>query len=519
MKALAHLSRRALAAVILVATFAAACTPAPATAPAAQKGAPAGPTGTLTISQLALLPRADPYAVTANAEHSIVYSIWDPLSRVDEEGNTKMYLAESWQQESPTSWIVKLRKDARWHDGVPFTSADVLFSIDYIRDADGCKCIWTSAYSYVLGGEAIDANTVRINTKDQQVGMPVDFGRVAMMPKHAVEKMGKDAYFQAPVGTGPFKLAKITPGESWTLEANENYYLGAPKVKTLIWKRVPDPATRVAELLSGASDIIIGVPPNELPRIDGSSNARSVVGPSVIRVLMDFAISTTPELKDKRVREAVALAIDADAINKAVYDGKGGKQTGHFDRHSFGYNKDLQPHPYDPVRAKQLLAEAGFPNGMPIVLQRPKDSYLLDNEVSLAVVDYLTKGGFKVDYQPIDFAQFSAMRLKTEYKGLQLGSSRNSTGDPDQIMRGYDPKRQDKYLLDKQLEALIDAQASEPDRAKRAVKVAALDQYLHENFLALNLMTVPSLDGVNKRVEGFVQSPFETYSFLGVSVK
>lgn len=497
----------------------AACNPAPSTAPAAQKAAPSGPTGTLTISQLALLPRGDAYAVTANAEHSIVYSVWDPLSRVDEQGNTQLFLAESWQQESPTSWIVKLRKGVKWHDGVPFTSGDVVFSVDWIRDAEKCKCIWTSAYSYVTGAEAIDDLTVRIKTKDQQVGLPVDYGRVPMIPRHALEKMGKDAYFQAPIGTGPFKLAKITPGESWTLEANDQYFMGPPKVKTLIWKRVPDPATRVAELLAGTSDIIIGVPPNELPRIDGSPNAQSVVGPSVIRVLMDFALSTTPELKDKRVREAVVLAIDADAINKAVYEGKGGKQTGHLDRHSFGYNKDLKAHPYDPARAKQLLTEAGFPNGMPIVLQRPKASYLLDDEVSLAVVDYLNKGGFKVDYQPIDFAQFSAMRLKTEYKGLQLGSSRNSTGDPDQIMRGYDPKRQDKYLLDKQLEALIDAQASEPDRAKRAEKVGALDKYLHENFLAWNLMTVPSLDGVNKRVEGFKQSPFEIYFFHGVSVK
>jgi peptide/nickel transport system substrate-binding protein len=331
--------------------------------------------------------------------------------------------------------------------------------------------------------------------------------------------MGKDAYFEAPIGTGPFKLTKITPGESWTLTANEDYYLGPPKVRTLIWKRVPDPATRVAELLAGTSDIIIGVPPNELPRIDASPNAQTVVGPSVIRVLLDYAISTTPELQDKRVREAVALAIDVDAINKAVYDGKAGKQTGHFDRHSFGYNKNLKPHPYDPARAKQLLADAGYADGMPLILQRPKNSYLLDDEVSLAVVDYLNKGGFKIDYQPIDFAQFSAMRLRGEYRGIQLGSSRNSTGDPDQIMRSYDPKRQDKYLLDKQLEALIDAQASEPDRTKRAEKVAVLDQYIHENFLAYNLMTVPSLDGVNKRVEGFKQSPFEIYWFHGTSVK
>jgi ABC-type transport system substrate-binding protein len=104
---------RLLALLVLSGLVLGACAPAAPTAPgqssAGGAAKAAGPSGTLTIAQLALLPRADPYAVTANAEHSIVYSVWDPLSRVDEEGNTKMYLAESWENESPTSWIVKLR--------------------------------------------------------------------------------------------------------------------------------------------------------------------------------------------------------------------------------------------------------------------------------------------------------------------------------------------------------------------------------------------------------------------------
>jgi peptide/nickel transport system substrate-binding protein len=235
--------------------------------------------------------------------------------------------------------------------------------------------------------------------------------------------------------------------------------------------------------------------------------------------MIDFPLSTTPELKDPRVREAVVRAIDVDAINKAVYGGKGGKQNGHFDKHSFGYNKDSKPHAYDAARARQLLQEAGFGAGLALPLMMPKGGFLLDDEVALATADYLNKGGFKIDYQPMDFGTYSAMRLKTEYKGIQLASTRNSTGDPDQIMRSYDPKRQDKYLLDKQLEALIDAQASEPDRQKRAAKVAQLDAYIHDNFLAYNMMTVPSLDGINKRVKNFKQSPFETYSIFEIAVE
>lgn len=504
--------------VAAVAMLAASCVPAPAP-PWQQAAKPSGPSGTLTVALPALLPRGDAYAVTANAEHSMVYSVWDPLSRVDEQGKVTNFLAESWTPDGPEAWIVKLRKDVKWHDGVPFTARDVQFSIDWIRNAEACVCIWSSVYSYVLAGEPIDDYTVRIRTRGQQVGIAADFGRVPMIPKHAVEKMGKDAYFQNPVGSGPFKLATITPGESWTLEANMDYYLGPPKVKTLIWKRVPDPATRVAELLAGAADIVIGVPPNELARIDANATTQSVVSPSVTRVLMDFALSTTPELKDKRVREAVVRSIDAEAINQAVYAGKAGKQNGFLDKHSFGYNPALQAHTYDPARARQLLTEAGYPNGMPITLQRPTNGYLLDEEVALATVDSLNKNGFRVDYQPTDFDQFSAMRLRTEYVGIQLSPSRNSSGDPDQLLRWYDPKRWDKYLLDTQLESLVDAQAAEPDPARRAEKVAALDRYIHEEFLAWNMMTVPSMNGINKRVKGFKQSPFEIYWLHGTSVE
>src|SRR5687768_1651699 len=476
------------------------------------------PTGTLTISQAQIVPRMDPYALTTNSHFSIYYSVWDPLSRVDEQGKLVHYLAESWQNESPTAWIVKLKKGVKWHDGSPFTAKDVVFSVQRLLDPE-TKTIWTAAYSYVTGAEAVDDSTVRIKTKSLVVNVPQDFGRMQMMPKDAFEKLGKDGYLASPIGTGPFKFVKMAAGQSITLEANMDYHLGPPKVKTLIWKQVPDPATRVAELLSGASDIVIGLPPNEVSCINSSPSAKVIAGGSVIRMILNFAISTTPELQNPRVREAVVRAVDVNAINKAIYDGKAGAQTGWLDKHSFGYNKDLKPYTYDPELSKKLLADAGFPSGMPLTFQMRKGDFLLVDEVALAVVDYLKKVGFQVKFESYENAAFTAMRAQKAYKGVYLLASRNSTGDPDQVFRGLDPKREDLYLLDKELERLIDAQASEPDAEKRAVKVGAVDKYIHDNYLAYNLMTVPALDGTSSRVGDFRQSPFDIYSVHQLSVK
>ena len=120
------------------------------------------------------------------------------------------------------------------------------------------------------------------------------------------------------------KQVKVT----LTVEAYEDYYAGAPKIKTLVFKQVPDASTRAAEVLAGTADAADAISPTDIARIKSSGNADMMITPTVRRVLLDVAIDTTPELADKRVRQAIAYAIDKDAINQAVYDGLGGKQTG-----------------------------------------------------------------------------------------------------------------------------------------------------------------------------------------------
>ena len=209
--------------------------------------------------------------------------------------------------------------------------------------------------SNVEGIEAVNEYAVRFKLKMTAVSMPSEVARLFVLPQAAYEKMGKDAFFANPVGSGPYKFVKQVKGEMLTVEAYEDYYAGAPKIKTLVFKQVPDASTRAAEVLAGTADVADAISPTDIARIKASGNADMMITPTVRRVLLNMAIDTTPELADKRVRQAIAYAIDRDAINQAVYDGLGGKQTGWFDRFTYGYNKALQPYPYDPRRRRRCL--------------------------------------------------------------------------------------------------------------------------------------------------------------------
>jgi peptide/nickel transport system substrate-binding protein len=303
------------------------------------------------------------------------------------------------------------------------------------------------------------------------------------------------------------------------MDANMQYWGGPPKVRTLVFRQVPDEATRAAELLAGTADIVDGIAPVDAARINQSGRATVVFAPTVRRILIEFANLTTPELRDKRVRLAVAHAINARAINNAVYGGQAGKQTGWLDRFSWGYNKGLKPYIYDPARSKRLLTEAGFPNGLPLTFMMGRGRFLLDQEVGLAIADFLNKAGFVVDFKVFEWGTYAAMRTRKEFKGVYMLSSGNSTGEPDQVFRSFDSNREAIYIVDSKLDDLIHAQMGEPDRDKRVRMVAAVDTYVHENMLSLNLMTIPGVYGINKRVSGWKPSPFEIFTFTGVAVQ
>lgn len=477
---------------------------------------PKGPQGTLTVLQGLLPIVPDPHKEYLTSSWNVNYAIYDPLTLVDENMKLIPKLATSWRLEAPTSWIFEIRKGVKFHDGSPLTAKDVVWSLARIRDPE-TKSIWGRIYSYVTDAEIVDEYTVRIKTAFPEVAVPQDFGRMCILPQEAFERMGEEEFFQHPIGSGPFKLVKNVPGEEIVMEANEDYWGGVPKVKTLVWRGVPEEATRVAELLSGRADVVHGIPASEADRIKKSDIASLALIKSVRNLYIDMDLRQPP-FDDIRCREAVALAIDAQAIIDSIYGGRAYLVGGWLSDYTWGQNPDLEPYPYDPERAKALLAEAGYPDGLSCKFTMGRGRFVQDEEVGLAIADQLGKAGFDIDFEVLEWGTYSTKMNAGELTGIHMVASGNTTGEPDQMLRSVDIDRNDVYIQSEELTDMVHKSMAEGDLDKRKQLIMAIDKKIHEEYLSLCIFALQDIYGVSNRVHGFQPSPNELMWFLDVSV-
>src|SRR5438132_14029040 len=224
-------------------------------------------------------------------------------------------------------------------------------------------------------------------------------------------------YSRTPIGTGPYKFVRWAKDEEIVLEANETYWRGAPRIKTVVFKPIPDDAVRVAALQNGEIDVAVNIPPHLAPVIDKHPRLFLSTAPSIRTIqLMFYAHQMDAQHKpvgpysgptaDKRVRQAIAYAIDADEIIKSVLDGKGIRVATMLTSMHFGYDPALKPIKHDVAKAKKLLAEAGFPSGVEITLHGPQGRYVRDKEVAEAVTGQLNKAGIKTTLRTYEFVNY-----------------------------------------------------------------------------------------------------------------
>jgi peptide/nickel transport system substrate-binding protein len=358
----------------------------------------------------------DPMTRQETVQLSFLANIYEPLVRRNRELGLEPGLATSWEQTSPTVWRFHLRPGVKWQDGSPFTADDVVFTMQRIQ---GPNSSMRAPMSPVKEVRKVDDLTVDFETAVPDPIFLQEQTNLLIMSKawceehHAVDAViiGKeDSYaLHNAMGTGPFKLVSREPDRRTVVEANPGWW-DKPEhnLDRVEFNVIGSASTRVAALLSGEVDMIYTVPPQDIARIKQSSGLQVLQTPELRTIYLGFNLARDElptsdvkgknPLRDVRVREAFALAIDEPTIASRVMLGLGHPTWEMWGPGINGYDAslDVRPKP-DPAKAKELLAEAGYPNGFRIGLDCPNDRYVMDEQICTAIVPMLARVGVKVD--------------------------------------------------------------------------------------------------------------------------
>ena len=318
----------------------------------------------------------------------------------------------------PSAWEVKLRRGVKFHNGEDFNAESAKFTIERLANGQG-KLRGATTFAPIDRVEIVDPYTIRVHTKKPwPTFLPVmTFAQSGMLPPK--EAAGKETaqISKNPIGTGPYKFVRWSKDEEIVLEANTAYWRGAPQIKTVVFRPIPDDAVRVAALQNGEIDLAVNIPPHLGAIIDRHPKLFLSTAPSIRTIqLMFYTHQMDSQHKvqgpyngptaDKRVRQAIAYAIDADEIIKTVLDGKAQRVATMLPSMHFGFDPTLKPAKQDLAKTKKLLAEAGFPNGVEINFNSPQGRYVRDKEVAEAVAGQLTKAGIKTNLRTYEFVSY-----------------------------------------------------------------------------------------------------------------
>ena len=352
----------------------------------------------------------DPHAHRETPTANVIRHLYDPLLERDGEDPTSFnpILADSFEQIDETTIEFELRTGVEFSDGTPFNAETVKYNFDRLTgQLEGQEPpVLAFEFESVDRVEIVDDTTVRIVTKQADALILGTIAEAMMIPQGSVDE-DPEALAGEPVGTGAYTLVRWDRNNEVVMTANEDYFLGAPAIGEVVFRTMPEASSRLAAIQTGDVDVITNVPPDNIPEVESAGNASVVTVPSarVASVWLD-TLESEP-LASREVRQALNYAIDREAITESVMSGFGTPVATIVPEYFAGYNADLDPYPYDPDRARQLLSDAGYENGFALTLMVPRGRYLLGEEVTQAVVGYLRDVGIDASIQAVEFGVFA----------------------------------------------------------------------------------------------------------------
>lgn len=402
-------------------------------------GGGAQPQGELRIAIPWTPENLDPTMNLSSIRAMVGVSMFDSLVGRDTDNRIVPQLAESWRLVDDTTWQLKLRRGVVFHDGEPFNAEAVRFTFQRVLDPEQ-KSPNRANMAEIARVDVLDDYTVNLVTHQPYaplINRLLDFPMVP--PKYTAEK-GNQGMALKPVGTGPYRFVELVKDDRLVVEAFDRHWRGAPKIRRVIYKPIPEPFTRAAALRNYELDFVTTIPPSlarELARVGGLRVQRV---PSSWIIYLGLNAFKKP-LSDLRVRQALNYATDVDASVK-------------------GYA-------HDPARARKLLAEAGYADGLEIMLESPAGRYQGDKEIAEALGGQWQKAGFKPKVQVAEWGAYFKRYLGKQFQDAYLLGLGGPMQDGDELYNLISSKGRGLYYRNERVDALFDLGRGTMDSAKR----------------------------------------------------
>lgn len=371
----------------------------------------------------------DPQNNNASTVSGIIINIFEYMVMKDEQGQFIPALATSWESVDPLTWRFTLREGVKWHDGVPFTAADVKFTFE--RVAKDATLVRHAYYKHIESVEIINDHEVVFHTSTPDPIFLSNLSRngASVLPRHHWEAMGADVAAQKPIGTGPYVFSELRTDDRLILTANDDYWGGRPAYDTAVFRRITEGSTAVSELLTGGVDLVASVSRAEVTRFDGAAAAKVV---PVIGNRINHLTFNTREgqiTADQRIRAAVDYAVDDELLLEVLQDGAGAPVQARVSPGTFGSPLEYyDSYLYDVEVAKNLLAEAGYGPSKPAAITLMGSNGYADTADLVGAM--LEEAGFVVEIKLFEPSVWSAKYSSTgDFTNVAFGAASDSSFD------------------------------------------------------------------------------------------
>ncbi len=459
--------------------------------------------GRLVIGIGSLPNTPDPHLdSTANALPAYA-AMFEKLVASDGQGGIRPVLARSWRLVDDQTWEFDLQSGVLFHNGALLTAEDVKFTIERVLDPN-TRSPWLGRISAIERVEVVDAARVRIVTRGPFGPLLQGLTVVDIIPARYFRDRGPAGFAAAPVGTGPFQFKEWVRADRMVFTAYPGYWRGRPRLDEVVFRAIPEDSTRVAGLETGELDVGLLIPPEQVERLRGRGlEVRAVnLGQGMV---VNLRANTGGPLANRKVRQALNYAVDKEAIHKSILRGFGRILAGQVvGPDALGHNPNLRPYPYDPQRARQLLAEAGFPNGFEVTFNGTIGRYTKDKEIDEFIAGQLAEVGVRARLEIVEAGVYIQRFIARQLEGMWIWAWQYFPAmDADLPLNFFGCRSVGNFFCSEAFDQLFPQSRATLDPTRRAQILQRVARIVREEAPAIFLVQTPGIYAVQRRVRGF----------------